>query len=94
MEEETILLNANDGFDELVESLYNGINEEYFKDKEFVDFRRKSSLVGAYQTKERIQIDTAKGLLVAEPGDYIVKDSRGKYHTCSKEDFFEDYEVL
>lgn len=44
--------------------------------------------------KEKVEIETREGTVVAEPGDYIMKEEDGSIYPISAEKFEEYYEVL
>lgn len=56
-------------------------------------YRNKSTLsvVEAYQTKERIEVETENGLEIALPGDYITTNAYGCTYICNDKDFRKQY---
>lgn len=43
---------------------------------------------------ERVEIDTREGTIVAEPGDYVMKEADGSVYPIAPEKFAEYYEML
>lgn len=70
-----------------------GVADEEFDvaDEEFDRFRRPATEVRACQLDMRAAIDTADGLVIAEPGEWVVKNADGTRHICSDETFRETY---
>lgn len=56
-------------------------------------YRNKSTLsvVEAYQTKERIEVETENGLEIALPGDYVATNAYGCVHIHNDKDFRKQY---
>jgi len=44
--------------------------------------------------EEKVEIDTREGTVVAEPGDYVMKEEDGNPYPISAEKFEKYYEVL
>jgi hypothetical protein len=43
---------------------------------------------------ERVEIDTREGTVVAEPGDYVMRESDGSIYPIAGEKFQKYYEVI
>ena len=50
-------------------------------------FRKKPIVIEAFQTKERVEIHTLEGDMVANPGDWIITGVKGEQYPC-KDDIF------
>jgi hypothetical protein len=44
--------------------------------------------------EERVEIETREGVVVAEPGDYVMREEDGSLYPISGEKFQKYYEVL
>lgn len=44
--------------------------------------------------EERVEIDTREGTIVAEPGDYVIRESDGSVYPIAPDKFGEYYEEL
>jgi len=65
--------------------------EQIYKNKPRL-YRKKPLVVEAYQTDHKIEIITLNGPVTANPGDYIIKDTKGREYPCDREVFEETYE--
>lgn len=57
-------------------------------------FRKLPVIVEAYQTKEKMTIDTLEGKMTAQPGDWIITGVDGEQYPCKPEIFKRTYEEL
>ena len=55
---------------------------------------KKPIEVRAIQVQERIWINTREGMIIAEPGDYIIEGIQGEIYPCGQEIFGLTYEPL
>lgn len=53
-----------------------------------------SKIVEAYQTKERIEVETQKGLETVEPYDYIVTGVYGEQYVYKPNEFENIYKIV
>lgn len=53
-----------------------------------------SKMVEAYQTNERIEVETQNGLEIAEPKDYVVIGVYGEQYVYKPEKFENDYKIV
>lgn len=53
-----------------------------------------SKIVEAYQTKERIEVETQKGLEIVEPYDYIVTGVYGEQYVYKSNEFENIYKIV
>ena len=53
-----------------------------------------SKIVEAYQTKERIEVETQKGLEIVEPYDYIVTGVYGEQYVYKPNEFEIIYKIV
>lgn len=53
-----------------------------------------SKIVEAYQTKERIEVKTQKGLEIVEPYDYIVTGVYGEQYVYKPNEFENIYKIV
>lgn len=57
-------------------------------------FQKKQVVVDAYQTKEKMYIQTLEGVMKADPGDWIITGIRGEKYPCKDDIFKETYEPV
>ena len=57
-------------------------------------FRKLHVEVEAYQTKEKLIIDTLEGRMTAEPGDWIITGVDGEQYPCKPDIFRRTYEAV
>jgi CheY-like chemotaxis protein len=57
-------------------------------------FRKKPIVVDAYQTPKRLAIHTLEGVLIAEPGDWIITGTKGEQYPCKPDIFEKTYEFV
>ena len=57
-------------------------------------FRKKPVIVEAVQTAEELLIETPRGTLKADPGDYIITGTYGEVYPCKPDIFEETYEHI
>lgn len=50
-------------------------------------FRKKPVVIEAYQTETQVVIETLEGIMVANPGDWIITGVKGEKYPC-KDDIF------
>jgi len=55
-------------------------------------FRKKPVVIEAYQTNERLEIETLEGTMVADPGDWIITGVQGEQYPCKPDIFAATYE--
>jgi hypothetical protein len=55
-------------------------------------YRRKSTLHAAYRVTEVEQVETRNGVVVAQPGDFVVFDTSGVPYPCAADVFAATYE--
>lgn len=53
-----------------------------------------SKTVEAYQTNEQIEVETQKGLEIAEPCDYIVTGVYGEQYVYKPDEFENVYKIV
>lgn len=58
-----------------------------------VKYRKKPVVVYAYQTAERMDIETLEGTMHASVGDYIITGVHGEQYPCKPDIFAETYEL-
>lgn len=57
-------------------------------------YRKKPIVIEAYQTSERVEIETLEGVMVANPGDWIITGVKGERYPCKDDIFQETYELV
>lgn len=57
-------------------------------------YRKKPIVIEAYQTSERVEIETLEGVMVANPGDWIITGVKGERYPCRDDIFQETYELV
>jgi len=57
-------------------------------------FRKKSVVVEAYKTNEELIIETPRGVLKADAGDWIITGTSGEVYPCKPDIFVETYEPV
>ena len=65
--------------------------EQIYKNKPRL-YRKKPLVVEADQTDHKMEIITLNGPVTANPGDYIIKDTKGREYPCDREVIEETYE--
>lgn len=55
-------------------------------------YRKKPIVIHAEQTPVRVEIQTLEGVMVANPGDWIITGIKGERYPCKPEIFAETYE--
>jgi len=54
-------------------------------------FQKRPVVIEAYRTGERVEIPTLEGLMIAEPGDWIITGVAGEKYPCKHEIFAQTY---
>ncbi len=57
-------------------------------------FRKKPVVIEAYQTLYRQEIETLEGIMVANPGDWIITGVKGEQYPCRPDIFDQTYELV
>ena len=57
-------------------------------------FRKKPVVVDAYQTDEPVAISTLEGIMLANPGDWIITGVKGELYPCKPDIFAATYEEV
>lgn len=57
-------------------------------------YRKKPVIVEAYQTDKTMYIETLEGVLLADPGDYIITGVNGEQYPCKPDIFDKTYEKV
>ncbi|GAE27444.1 hypothetical protein JCM9140_3591 [Halalkalibacter wakoensis JCM 9140] len=55
-------------------------------------YRRKPEMIEAVKITRTITIETAKGSLIGNPGDYLITDKHGEQYPCDARKFEQTYE--
>lgn len=61
---------------------------------EEIDYFAGSNIVYISIPKRLLKVRTAEGIITAVTGDYIIKDSSGKFYSCKPETFKEKYILI
>lgn len=57
-------------------------------------FRKKPIVISAFQTEQRVKIETLEGTMTAEPGDWIITGVKGEIYPCKPDIFEATYELV
>jgi hypothetical protein len=57
-------------------------------------YARRPAPVRAIKMEVEFEIETANGVISGIPGEYLVQDARGEFHTVSQETFDNTYEEV
>lgn len=55
-------------------------------------YRKKPVVVDAEQTEVEVKIDTLEGMMIANPGDWIITGVQGERYPCKPDIFDATYE--
>jgi len=69
-------------------------NEIVFDNQEILTVRKKPVIVSAFRANVRLTIHTMEGVMVGEPGDYIIKGVQGEVYPCNKDIFEQTYDIV
>ncbi|KKM45264.1 hypothetical protein LCGC14_1561040 [marine sediment metagenome] len=69
-------------------------NEIVFNDQSVLTVRKKPVIVSAFRANVRLTIHTMEGVMVGEPGDYIIKGVQGEVYPCNKDIFEQTYDIV
>ena len=57
-------------------------------------YRKKPVVIEAEVLTERIEIETLEGILIGEPGDYLITGVKGEQYPCKSDIFEMTYELV
>lgn len=57
-------------------------------------FRKKPIVIEAYQTTREEKIETLEGVMLAQPGDWIITGVKGERYPCKPDIFKATYEEV
>ena len=60
----------------------------------FKKFRKIPVIIEAYQTDEKMEIETLEGTMKADKGDWIIKGVKGELYPCKPDVFEMTYEKV
>ena len=69
-------------------------HEIIFDDQNVLTVRKLPIIVTAFQAKVSLRVDTKEGVMLCNPGDYIIEGIAGELYPCAKEIFEQTYEEI
>ena len=57
-------------------------------------YRKRPLTVTAAKILKRIEIETLEGVMVGNPGDYLIRGVKGELYPCKPDIFEETYELV
>ena len=57
-------------------------------------YRKKPVIIDAVQLTERIEIDTLEGIMIGNPGDWLITGVKGEQYPCKDDIFRMTYEPV
>jgi len=57
-------------------------------------YRKKPVIIDAFPIVERIEIQTREGVMVGEPGDWLIFGIKGEAYPCKPDIFDMTYELV
>lgn len=72
----------------VIEAMQLPPESEVASQQELAEWLRSHDAPAAFRDSGNIEIHTLEGLMIAKPGDYIIKGVKGEFYSC-KPDIFE-----
>ncbi len=69
-------------------------NEIDFNAQTVLTVRKRPVVVHAFRANVRLMIYTKEGMVIGEPGDYIIKGIQGECYPCDKETCEQTYDFI
>ena len=57
-------------------------------------YRKRPVIIDAVQLTERVEIETLEGVMVGEPGDWLITGVKGEKYPCKPDIFEMTYEAV
>ena len=57
-------------------------------------YRKRPMIIDAVQLTERLEIETLEGVMVGEPGDWLITGVKGEKYPCKPDIFEMTYEAV